>query len=270
MNYFRHEKITEDVYRIIDILDNCFYLVIGEEKACLLDTGDGFGPLRDYVETLTEKYVFVILTHAHLDHVGGCVFYDEVYLNPKDNPLFKDHNDSNYRLKYYQENDVVKDVPIKNFNRNFSNTLKPIANEEIFDLGNLHIKMIEVAGHSMGIMIPIIQEKRIAIFGDACGVGTLLFAQGSTSINGYRDNLLNFKKYEDEYDIILRNHGTFESPKELLDNVIEATAIILQGNYVKEPIQSHGFEFLVAYEIDEYGNRVDGKQGNIKFTLANL
>ena len=76
MNY-QSEKINEHFIRIIDKTGVACYLVIGEEKACLLDTCNGFGNIKEYVEQLTDKPVFVLLTHGHHDHMGGANLFDE-------------------------------------------------------------------------------------------------------------------------------------------------------------------------------------------------
>ena len=57
------------------------YLLEGEEKALLLDTGYGVGNLREYVERLTEKPVIVANTHYHPDHSAGNGEFEQVYLS---------------------------------------------------------------------------------------------------------------------------------------------------------------------------------------------
>ena len=47
------------------------YLLIGSEKAMLIDTAYGDGDLRAFVETITDKPVMVCNTHGHFDHTGG-------------------------------------------------------------------------------------------------------------------------------------------------------------------------------------------------------
>ncbi len=81
-------KITEGVYQvggpdITDPEDCCFFLVdLG--RAVLIDAGAGGQP-RKLVRNLDElgyapgDIKLVILTHCHIDHVGGAVFLHEKY-----------------------------------------------------------------------------------------------------------------------------------------------------------------------------------------------
>jgi hydroxyacylglutathione hydrolase len=55
------------------------YLLLGDERALLLDTGTGHAPLRPLVEKLAgERQLVVAHTHSHGDHVGGDGEFDEV------------------------------------------------------------------------------------------------------------------------------------------------------------------------------------------------
>ena len=57
------------------------YLLEGEEKALLLDTGYGIGHLRAFVEKLTDKPVVVANTHFHPDHSAGNGEWEEVLVS---------------------------------------------------------------------------------------------------------------------------------------------------------------------------------------------
>lgn len=267
MTYFRHEIINPKLIRIIDILNNCCYLVIGEKRACLLDTGDGFGDLKAYAKQFTDLEIFVILTHGHIDHGAGAGDFTEVYLHPNDFKLFYQHNSSDFRLARYRKQAKLAEIPIKDFIPIFTGELQPLENEQEFDLGGVTIKMLPVFGHTFGMMVPLIKEMRVAIFGDAAGVGTLLFGKDSPPMAEYKQALLYLKTFEAEYDEIYRNHGTFESPKELLDNVITCVDKVLAGQTDFMEIETLGRRFKVVEPIDEAGNRLDGKQGNLKFLV---
>ncbi len=267
MNTFKHEKLSNHVYRIVDVLGISCYLVVGKEKACLIDTCNGLGNIKEYIETITDLPVFVILTHGHLDHMGGTALFNKVYMNHDDTPVFKKHGDMNFRIqeitnytkKQVNENDIIP---------TYQGEIHDIKNNDMFDLGDVTIKMLLVKGHTPGMMCPLIEEDRIVIFGDACGVGVLLHDEYSSPVSEYKQSLLNLKKHENEYDYIYRNHGTFTSSKELLDNVIDCCDLILSGKDDHVPVIVHGVELFACHEPNANGHgRKDGKEGNIMYSL---
>lgn len=264
MDYFKAEKLSERLYRIVEISGVCCYLVIGDERACLLDTGCGYGNLAEFVKKITEKPVFVILTHGHHDHMGAAALFDEVYLNHEDLPVFKSFGHMNRRLEearlyketaHFTEDDLV---PVR------TAPMLKLKDQDTFSLGGITIKMLLVKGHTPGMMCPLLIEERIIIFGDACGVGVLLFDEFSSTVSEYRESLIKLKKYESEYDTIYRNHGTFFSKKALLDNVIECCDLILEGKDDHIPVTAHGYKLFEAKKTDGHG-RVDKKEGNIMY-----
>jgi len=50
---------------------NYNFLILGEERGVLFDTGPGLRNIRPVVEALTDLPVVVIASHYHYDHVGG-------------------------------------------------------------------------------------------------------------------------------------------------------------------------------------------------------
>ncbi len=59
---------------------NCF-LVAGEERAMLIDTGLGIGDIRGTVGELTDLDVMVVNTHYHWDHSGGNAAFDDISIH---------------------------------------------------------------------------------------------------------------------------------------------------------------------------------------------
>jgi len=68
-------------YRIEDGGVRCF-LVEGDDRAMLVDTGFGDGDLRAFAQTLTNLPVFVVNTHADGNHTGCNGQFEEIWMHP--------------------------------------------------------------------------------------------------------------------------------------------------------------------------------------------
>jgi glyoxylase-like metal-dependent hydrolase (beta-lactamase superfamily II) len=88
---FKKTSDPADWFEVYEIADNLFAfreprhyentivsLVIGHDKAALIDTGCGIGNLRRAVEDVTDKPVVVINTHTHPDHIGSNCQFEEI------------------------------------------------------------------------------------------------------------------------------------------------------------------------------------------------
>lgn len=75
-------KVDEKTW-IISFMNGTEYMFLleGEEKALLIDTGYGVGNLRAFVEKLTEKPILVTNTHYHPDHAAGNGEFDCAYVS---------------------------------------------------------------------------------------------------------------------------------------------------------------------------------------------
>ncbi|MFN2220370.1 MAG: MBL fold metallo-hydrolase [Anaerolineae bacterium] len=79
--------IAQDVYQIsepVGAIEPRFgvktvnsYLVVGRERAALIDSGLGIGDLRAEVEKVTSLPCLVLNTHSHWDHIGANAQFDE-------------------------------------------------------------------------------------------------------------------------------------------------------------------------------------------------
>ncbi len=55
------------------------YLIIGEARAVLFDTGMGIGDIASEVTSITKLPIVVINSHSHFDHIGGNHQFDEIW-----------------------------------------------------------------------------------------------------------------------------------------------------------------------------------------------
>jgi hydroxyacylglutathione hydrolase len=54
------------------------------------------------VESLTRKLLTVICTHGHVDHAGGALGFDPIYLSEKDYELVKEQTTIDFRRGYME------------------------------------------------------------------------------------------------------------------------------------------------------------------------
>lgn len=264
---FQSEKVTNHITRIISPFQVCMYLVEGDRSAVLLDTGFGVGSLKSYVDTLTDRPYEVIISHGHLDHAGGAGEFTRAYLNERDWELEKAHCIKERRLfeVYHGPEGVPEGVTEEDVIPSRTQPYLPVDEGMNFDLGGVTVIPIATPGHTSGSLMFLIPEDRVCITGDALGEHTLLHFPEGVSISEYKKSLIHLCEFEDQFDIVLRNHGGFISEKSIVRDCIELCGEILARKDAAVPITFHETQGLMGREEVH-----PGKAGNIVYNPKNL
>lgn len=269
--YFHNEKIDKDIIRIIDIGDELCYLITGRNKAALVDTGAGIGNIREYVESLTNLPIIVILTHAHIDHSAGSFNFNKVYLTSEDAKLLDlefnstQCNEMKNALVQFV-GDTNRPIDIEDIVTPYKRKFELLSDGDVFDLGNISLEVLACPGHTEGSVMILIKELRTIIFGDACCPNTWVHLPESTSIADYRNSLLRIKSREADYDRVLLSHRPRDTKKEILDEIIHVCEEVIDGKSDEIPFEFNGYyQSYIAKKVNEedYNIRADGKVGNI-------
>ena len=267
-------RIGVRMYRIVDPLGVAMYLVCGSRRAALLDTGCGVPGLAAVVRQITNLPVTVLLSHGHVDHAMGAGEFGSAHMNLMDLPVYRAHAAISYRQRFVAGcgfSNIELEPHLE------ERALKPLRGGDVFDLGGVTVEAYAVPGHTHGSMIFLVPEERAAMFGDACGPGTILLEDWSTDVKTYRRALESVRVLDGRYDRIVRNHGTYESPVFLLETVIEVCDAILSGHDDRVPLPPSCMDLLPrpaalpAYRairtmVTRQGEvRVDGREGNVSY-----
>ena len=247
------------------------YLVEGSDYALLIDSILGFGNLKTFCETLTDKPVKVVNTHSHSDHVGGNFFFDSFYIHHRDIVSFQGN------LIYTKEQvvEIAKQMspeelhefikPDENFADWAPMKLYPVYDGDVFDLGDRRIEVVECCGHTEGSIVLIDHKTRIAYSGDACNGNTLLELPGSLPIIDYMRNLLHLKEHQSEFDMMYGGHEIL--PPSIIDEAIETVARVVAGtdDRCERPGIMGGTVYYAAEKVKDGYVRVDGKHFNMSY-----
>lgn len=137
------------------------YLVLGQEKALLIDTGFGLGSLKAVVEGIANLPVVLLNTHGHPDHGGGNAEFGRPLLHPADHALYAEkcsyasRYDELTRLWHMEElaDKLQKELPEP----------LPLADGARIDLGDRVLTVLHTPGHTRG-SVCVFDEKTGALF----------------------------------------------------------------------------------------------------------
>lgn len=200
-------KINNDTYRIEDGGVRCF-LLLGTDKALLIDTGMSGEDIKSIAEGMTELPISLINTHADVDHVGGNKYFEEAYMHPAE--LY-----------------------------NYKGKIIPVWDGDIINLGNREIKIIHTPGHTPG-SIALYDIKYKALFsGDPIQDGSIFLFGPQREINAYKISLNRINDMKSDIDNIYPSHGSVPVSTDIIADLIKGTEDIINGKI--EPQKSEFF-----------------------------
>lgn len=177
------------------------YLLEGEDRAVLIDTGLETEELQKIVGSLTNKPVVVIHTHGHIDHIGNDQQFEEIMLHPKDFNLYWTHSSAAFRKEFFKEQPEKARLNKQSINQNVE--LEPLADGMTIDLGGRKLEVNENPGHTQGCISLIEEAKKAIYIGDmVCEMGVLMHFSESTSIVTYKQSLIGIQsKMASDYQL---------------------------------------------------------------------
>ncbi len=176
-------EIAYQTYAINEHGMDALFLLVGTEKALLIDTGTGVVDLPALLRSLTDKPVQVVLTHGHPDHAGGMGWFDQVYAHPDDFEMALNLSYETRRgyaegmLKVNPSAPITADDTVR-FEK--LPQMLPLHEGDVIDLGGRKVMVFETPGHTPGGLSFLDVRERILYTGDACNMNTLLVSMAGT------------------------------------------------------------------------------------------
>lgn len=179
-NWFTVEKIDSETYAISEYKhweETHCYLLCGEKRAVLIDTGLGVKNIKKVVDGLTALPVSVITTHVHWDHIGGHWYFDDIAVYEEEKEWLS--------VQFPIPLQVVKHNLLREpctFPKDFSidayrifrgDPKRTLRDGEKIDLGNRSLTVIHTPGHSPGHCCFYEPDRKYLFSGDLIYLGCL-------------------------------------------------------------------------------------------------
>ena len=228
-NWFTTEKISDDTYAISEYghwEETHCYLLIGEERAFLIDTGLGIGDISEEVKKLTEKPVFAAATHAHWDHIGGHKYYPEFYIHKEEKWITEKFPIPLMAVKNMVAKDCVlpEEFDIDKYEIFRGKSAGFFDDGDIIDLGNRKLECFHTPGHSPGHLCFYEKERGWLFSGDLIYKGILFADYPSTDPQKYLDSIEKVSKLSIER--IFPGHHSLDIEPKIIFSMRDALRIL--------------------------------------------
>lgn len=215
-------RVNDDTWRIEDGGVR-FFLLIGSEKALLIDSGMNCRHAREIAESLTSLPVSLLNTHADRDHIACNGEFDAFYMHPADEPAYRALGKGG-RL-----------IPVKD-------------GDEI-DLGGRRLRIIHLPGHTPGSIAVLDIGRRVLISGDPIQDHGRIFMFGShRNMRDYIDSLERLETCSDRFDEIWPSHADIPISPETIGKLRDGARQIMSGTVAGRPADMFGHP-ITAYDL---------------------
>ena len=213
--WFEVFEIGEGVFAIYE--DGQFeevisYLIVGEQRALLFDTGIGVGNMSRVVAELSSLPVTVLNSHTHYDHVGGNHEFASVVAI--DTPYTREHalGRSNSEVReFIGPGWVWKALPAGVSTDSYASEafeIQRFVDEgEVFDLGGRTLELIRVPGHTPDALVLFDAHNRLMFMGDTFYPATLYAHRGDANFSDYAASAAKLAGYAEQVDYLLPAHN---------------------------------------------------------------
>lgn len=210
------ENIDDKTFAITEKIGGVHsYLLFGNARAMLIDTGNGAGNLKRIVQKITSLPLLVVNTHAHLDHIGGNRFFDVSHLPSGEESLAALHTDKKYINGKFKSMLPLKwriiarlVVPYMITPHKFRAEFD-ITDCVEFDLGGRTVTSICTPGHTPYSMCYYDKSENYLFCGDTvCNQTVLLNLDGCLDAETYRESLLKLDRFTNPLTKFYSGHNT--------------------------------------------------------------
>lgn len=235
------------------------YLILGNERALLFDSGLGIGDMRAAVAPLTELPVVVLNSHSHYDHVGGNHQFDFRY--GPDHPYTRTSmaGRPHERIaEFVSPGWIWKPLPPGfdpvTFEGRAYQIDEFVTEGSVIDLGGRRLTVLLTPGHAPDSLCLLDRERRLLFTGDTFYPAPLYTHIPGADFSAYRASAHRLAALAPVVNHLLPGHNVGLVGSEYLIRMAEAFDAVAAGKgaYVEtDGNREYGFEnFSIIVRAD--------------------
>lgn len=227
------------------------YLIVGEKRALLFDTGMGIGDLKKVIAQLTELPIILLNSHTHNDHVGDNWEFSTIYGMDID---FTRQNARGSRLDAQAE--ITPDQICGALPKGFDS--KAYATQpwritaythdgDRFDLGGRTLEVIATPGHTPDAISLLDRANHLLFTGDTYYPAPIWLFRPETDLDAYAVSIRRLAALAPQVKVVLGAHNIPVASPTVLPRLVAAFDAVRAGK-VQSSSESPG---KVLYKVDD-------------------
>ncbi|MDR1539221.1 MAG: MBL fold metallo-hydrolase [Clostridiales bacterium] len=215
MSYFKTREYGDGVHMLWETLGVGSFLIVGVDKALLIDTGYGFGDIAAAASEIAKKPIIVVNSHVHPDHSMGNNQFERVLIGAgdmwklEDGALQSEYEEMiGFAASYFPPLKlIVKHNEKIPKSTHCQTEYAPLAAGDAIDLGGRVIEAVEMPGHTRGSVVFLDRAAKTVFAGDAVNRGMFLFIDKDLKLARYAERLDKLAELKG-FSAILTSHST--------------------------------------------------------------
>jgi glyoxylase-like metal-dependent hydrolase (beta-lactamase superfamily II) len=214
-DWFEVYAIDDEIYAIYEpgqFEEVMSFLIVGEDRALLFDTGLGIGDIRSVVTALTDRDIVVLNSHTHYDHIGGNYQFETIY--GRDTPYTRGRmagSPNEAVAGFLREGWVWKPLPPGFDPESYASRpfeIDRIVDEgDVIDIGGRRLEILNTPGHAPDSICLIDRENRLLFTGDTFYLAPLYTHLEGSSFDDYAESASRLAALAGDIDAALTSHN---------------------------------------------------------------
>jgi glyoxylase-like metal-dependent hydrolase (beta-lactamase superfamily II) len=241
-SWFEVYKVAQGVFAIYEphqSEETIGYLILGQKRALMFDTGMGIGDLKSLTEQLTHFPIVVLNSHTHDDHVGNNWQFEWVWGMDTDFTRQSARGSREDARAEIAPSEVCGNLPA-GFDRNAYATkpwriAKYIHDGERIDLGGRTVEILATPGHTPDAIALFDRAYGLLFTGDTYYPGTIWIYRPETDLAAYGNSVHRLAALAPQVHMVLGAHNVPVAPPTVLPELASAFDKVRAGGVPATP-----------------------------------